>query len=49
MVYLFLFLALMIGYILGMLTMACMVMSHQESDREKHEIQKGVYDGGQIS
>lgn len=49
MVYLFIFLALMIGYVLGLLTMACMAMVHQETEQEKREIQKGVYDGGQIS
>ena len=49
MVYLFLFIALMVGYILGMLTMACLVMAHRESEQEKRETEKGDYDGGQIS
>ncbi len=49
MVYLFLLIALLVGYFLGMLTMACLVMAHQESEREKHEIEKGDYDGGQMS
>ncbi len=47
--YLILFLVLMIGYILGMLTMACLTMAHRESAQENHEIQEGVYDGGRIS